>query len=63
MFLGSEIFKKEVMQNRNNTFSEHKSKEIINQRIQKPFLESRIKNNLSDKILKKKEESENGKNF
>ncbi len=63
MFLGSEIFKKEVMKNSDNIFSETKSKEIINQRIKKPFLESRIKNNLSEKIFKKKEESENGKNF
>jgi hypothetical protein len=54
MFLGSEIFKKEVMKNRNNIFSEHKSKKIINQRMKKSFLESRIKNNLSDKIFKKK---------
>ncbi len=43
MFLGSEIFKKEVMKNRNNIFSETKSKEIINQRIKKPFLKSKVK--------------------
>jgi hypothetical protein len=59
MFLGSEIFKKEVMNKINNTFSEPKSKEIINQKMKKPFL----RNNLSDEFLKKKEETINEKNF
>jgi hypothetical protein len=50
MFLGSEIFKKEVMKKIDNTFSESKSKEIINQKMKKPFL----RNNLSNEILKKR---------
>lgn len=53
MFLGSEIFKKEVMQKIDSTFSESRSKEIIKQKMKKTFLESISKNNFSKKILKK----------
>jgi hypothetical protein len=53
MFLGSEIFKKEVMQKIENTFSESRGKEIIKQKMKKPFLESISKNDFSKKILKK----------